>query len=134
MDYTFTTIGKVPEIVKENIVSDFISLLAHRIQSDNVNMNNIINIMIEVKNSMCNITENEVEKYQIEDYTLTPEDAQTIFESMTEGRKIDSIRNFRNSTGCSLTEARDLIYHFGCTPNGAQNFLSSLQRSRRREV
>jgi ribosomal protein L7/L12 len=134
MDYTFTTISKVPDIVKENIVSDFISLLIQTIQREQVNMNNLHVVMLSVKNSMCNITENEVEKYQIEDYTLTPENAQTIFESMTEGRKIDSIRNFRNSTGCSLTEARDLIYHFGCTPNGAQNFLSSLQRSRRNGV
>jgi ribosomal protein L7/L12 len=125
-DYNFTTVTKVPDSVVRQIVVDFVKTLVSKISENNITNYQLIDIILEVQTQFCGKC-NEEPMYQIGDYKLTQRSVNNITTLMRNSMKIASVREFRNSSGCSLAEARDIILeHFGATPTGAQNFLNAL--------
>lgn len=130
-EYRFAEITKVPNSVVNQIVLDFTrEVIATVEQSEEpLTQQQIINVIFETKNKFCGSSEHD-KIYRIGDYTLTQDQVNTITEYMRTEQKVAAVREFRNSTGCSLTEARDIICdYFNATPTGAQRFLNHLHLS-----
>lgn len=123
-EYKYAAVTVVPDAVIRQIIDDVFNNIIEKISSEDT-YEKVIDIIFETKNEMCGY-ESPEKIYQIGDYKLSQNNVNKITTFMRQGQKVPAIREFRNTTGCSLTEAKDIIEYFQATKTGAQQFLNSL--------